>query len=240
MNLAIDAGNSRIKLAGMKEGELQGYALFNDLHDFEEELNQWPTDQPVIFSNVGNWPLEEALNRFSDLTELTPELPLPIKMAYQTPQTLGNDRRALAVAAWHEFPETNVLVVDLGSCVTYDFIDQQGTYQGGGISPGLQMRLKSLHHFTANLPLVETNESEVPLVGNNTENSIRSGVINGFKAEVEQTIGWYYERFTSLSIVFTGGDAGRFVHFTKNGIFARPKFLLTGLHHILEYNVQKR
>src|SRR5690606_36722415 len=128
--------------------------------------------------------------------------------------------------------------IDAGTCITFDFVDKEGFYHGGGISPGLHMRYKALHTFTARLPEV-THKTPVPLTGRSTTESIRSGVSGGVKREVAATIEVYQDRYPSLITIITGGDMLLFEDLVKNSIFAAPDFLLNGLNDILEYNAEK-
>ena len=162
---------------------------------------------------------------------------IPLQNTYKTPESLGRDRIALAVGANQLFPTNNTLVIDAGTCITYDFIDEKNNYLGGAISPGLQIRLNALHTFTEKLPLV-TIKNGSELIGKTTEMSILSGVINGATAEVDGIIDRYKEQFGNLKTVLTGGDANYFVKTLKNNIFANSKVLLNGLNTILNYNAK--
>jgi len=159
----------------------------------------------------------------------------PFKNSYATPDTLGADRIAVVVAAFYEYPRKNVLVIDAGTCITYDIINDYGEYLGGAISPGLQMRYKAMHNQTDALPLLRPNEI-LDFVGNTTESSMHSGVINGTVQEVDGVIEQYKQRFKDLTVILTGGDAHFFAKRLKNSIFANSKFLLEGLNYLLEYN----
>lgn len=169
---------------------------------------------------------------------LSADKPLPVRLNYATPETLGLDRIALAVAAACKYPGQDCLVIDAGTAITYDFIDRSATYHGGGISPGLRMRYQALHHFTARLPLVD-HKSDVELLGDSTQNSIRSGVWWGLYHEVFGIIEDYRQRYPQLISLLTGGDAALFDETPKNSIFAAPDFLLEGLNHILDYYADK-
>jgi len=180
----------------------------------------------------------------SDLKKLFPVLlldektPVPFKSKYQTPSTLGNDRKANIAGAMKLFPGKDVLVIDVGTCLKTDFINEAGEYLGGSISPGLEMRFKSLKHFTARLPLV-TYESFDELTGNSTKNSILSGVINGMMMEIEGFIEKYDLKYSNLSVILTGGDTYVFDKNLKISIFVAPYLSLSGLNEILIYNVER-
>jgi type III pantothenate kinase len=148
---------------------------------------------------------------------------------------LGIDRIALASAAVHLYINKNVLVIDAGTCITYDFINSENEYLGGAISPGISLRYKSLHTFTDKLPLLEANNSKL-LIGNSTATSIHAGVVNGVLYEIDGFIEAYKNNYENLTVILTGGDAHFLRDTIKNDIFANSNFLLEGLNHILEYN----
>ena len=184
--------------------------------------------------------MELPKHHFKTYFELSPALAMPMPILYASPETLGNDRRALAAAAFKTFPKENVLVLDLGTALTADFVDDQGNYHGGAISPGLKMRFKALNRFTASLPLVDWSGLNFPhLIGESTENSILSGVVRGYAAEISAWIGQYQEEFGAIRTVITGGDATLLLRWMKNDIFAPPNFLLNGLDYILEYHLNQ-
>ncbi|HSM63616.1 MAG TPA: type III pantothenate kinase, partial [Gillisia sp.] len=152
-----------------------------------------------------------------------------------TPKTLRNDRIAVRSAACKTYPTQNVLVIDAGTCITFDFKNAENRYLGGAISPGLQMRFQAMHTFTENLPLLEP-EDEVELIGNTTVKSMQSGVVTGIIAEIEGVISRYSSQFEDLKIILTGGDSQFLCKRLKNSIFANSNFLLEGLNYILEFN----
>lgn len=161
--------------------------------------------------------------------------PVPIKNNYRTPETLGRDRLAAAVGAHLIFPKQNVLVIDAGSSITYELITETGTYIGGAISPGIQMRAKALAHFTDQLPLVNTPK-ESQLIGDDTVTSLQSGIVNGTIAEINGMIDSFLQSYSDLKIILTGGDANHFDKSLKNNIFASENLVLKGLNYILDYN----
>lgn len=235
----IDAGNTRIKVAQYQQQSCLSLEVFEEQDIFEKFLISLPQAQACIISNTGAWDFELARNRFQTCLMLNPNTALPFPILYQTPQTLGNDRRALAAAAIRTFPGQATLVIDLGTCITADFVDAEGAYHGGAIGPGLKMRFKALNHFTAGLPLVEWSGLKYPnLVGDSTENSILSGVVRGYAAEISAWIAQYEADFGAIRTVLTGGDANTLRPWLKNDIFAPSKFLLNGLDYILEYHLQ--
>jgi len=159
------------------------------------------------------------------------------KNNYATPQTLGVDRIALAAAVVSHYPNQNVLVIDAGTCVTFDFVTDKTVYLGGAIAPGVTSRYKSLHDYTANLPLLEKQVSN-NYIGDTTDASIHSGVVNGICREIDGIIEQYRLEHKKLTIVLTGGDAEFLAGQLKSSIFVRPFFLLEGLFTILKINTQ--
>ena len=160
---------------------------------------------------------------------------IPFKNKYTTPNTLGVDRIAVATAAFYTNPRRNTLVIDAGTCITYDIINAHGEYLGGAISPGLSMRYSAMHNQTDGLPLLQIEEL-TDFIGTSTKGSMHSGVINGTIQEVDGVIKQYEEHFKDLTVILTGGDAHFFAKRLKNSIFANSKFLLEGLNYLLEYN----
>ena len=160
---------------------------------------------------------------------------MPIKLAYDTPETLGVDRLGLAVAAYFHNPHKNTLVIDAGSCITYDILTAEDRYLGGAISPGINMRYKALHNQTAGLPLLEKVMPST-IVGSNTKMGMHSGVVNGVCLEIDGVVTQYKDLFKDLTVILTGGDAHFLSKRLKNTIFAHSDFLLLGLYRLLEHN----
>ena len=163
------------------------------------------------------------------------ETPIPIKNAYKSPATLGKDRIAAAIGAFKLFPKQNVLIIDAGSSITYEILTEAEEYLGGAISLGIQLRAKALNHFTDQLPLIEPR-LQVKLVGDDTESSLQSGIVNGATAELSAMIKAYENQFSDLKIILTGGDAIYFEKSLKYDIFASENLVLEGLNYILDYN----
>ena len=237
MNLVIDSGNSAAKVGIFDDQKLMEKLSFAALADLESFLASADYGNVIISSvreDVGlllSW-AGKAEKKFV----LNSELPLPIQNLYATPQTLGMDRLAAACGAAHLFPSLSCLSIDAGTCITYDFIDSNGNYLGGGISPGLNMRFRAVHTFTAKLPLVSPKKG-AQLIGDTTESSIQSGVVNGLLAEMEGVIRLYTDKFPGLRVILCGGDAGFFENQLKASIFASPELVLLGLNSILIHNV---
>ncbi|WP_430930952.1 type III pantothenate kinase [Robiginitalea biformata] len=240
MNLVIDAGNTQIKLGVFSEGRLLHVetTVEDSFTDRIKSLfNSYPGIGHAILASVGH--LEkcytDALTVFCPVHVVGARTRLPYRNSYATTQTLGADRMALATAAFYRFHKENCLVIDAGSCITYDFVNDYGEFLGGAISPGLKMRYRALNAFTARLPLLEPEEP-LHLVGNATVSSMHSGVVNGLLLELDGVIDQYKSRYSDLTVILTGGDAQFLSNRLKNTIFALPNFLLEGLNQLLEYN----
>jgi len=240
MNLIIDAGNTSVKLAVFDKENLlfdTNTASENFIKQVKNIFNLYSDITWAIVSAVGNLNEKDitALSIFCQVHVLDYTSKIPFKNLYSTPQTLGVDRIALVTAAFYYHPKASSLIIDAGTCITYDIINDCGEYLGGAISPGLQMRYEALHNQTSKLPLLDLDEP-LDLIGNSTPSSIHSGVVNGILVEIDGIIEQYRSRFEDLTVILTGGDAQFLSKRLKNTIFADSKFLLTGLNHLLEYN----
>lgn len=239
-NLAIDIGNSRSKF-GFFEGQtlLEQKVLNNEDLEKNNEFILASNVDAIIISSV-NRKAENALrlDRLkTPVVHLNHELPLPFQMEYETPETLGKDRIAAVAGAMSLIPKGDLLVIDAGSCITYDFLTANHRYLGGAISPGLQMRLKAMHEFTDALPLIQWKESSMPqVVGKTTIASMLIGAVHGVIGEMNGFISSYKTQYSALKVVLSGGDANFFEKELKNGIFADPNLVLKGLNEILVYN----
>jgi type III pantothenate kinase len=242
MNLCIDQGNSSTKAGIFNQNRLIESFSFVDFGKKEVSslLSKFPIETCIISSVVSdNKELKEDLkNRIQFLTELSHETPIPIKNSYATPETLGKDRLAAVIGASFLKPDQDILVIDAGTAITYDFIDSSRTYAGGNIAPGLTMRLRSLHEFTGRLPKVEP-KIETPLLGNSTETALISGAVYGIVFEIDGYIDALKIKYPQLSTFLTGGSTFYFDNKLKNAIFAERNLVLIGLNRILLYNVQK-
>ena len=240
MNLIIDVGNSWVKLAVYNDKQIVHHKTISmaDLkQEVQKALRAYPKIKYSILSAVApvEYEIIDLLKSNSQCHVLHSDSRIPFKNRYGTPDTLGLDRMALVAAASEAYPNTNVLIIDAGSCITYDFLNARGEYLGGAISPGIHMRYNALHTFTANLPRLEFQEP-VNLVGNTTDTSIHSGVIHGVIGEVDGVIDRYNAEHRRLSVVLTGGDGPFLSKRLKNTIFAHSNFLLEGLNYLLELN----
>jgi len=234
MNLVIDSGNTRIKAAAFSDQQLETKFVFQSSHELMNYLQDKNFDCAIV-SSV-NESAEKILSNISADKKfvLSYTLPLPVKLLYKTPATLGVDRIASVCGAETLFPDNDCLVIDAGTCITYDFIDRERNYHGGAISPGIVMRFEAMHRFTKSLPLVTPADEQ--LVGNSTESSMRSGVMNGVLNEVEGFISCYKLKYPDLRVVLCGGDTAFFENNLKQPIFAAPDLVLNGLNRILNHN----
>ncbi len=240
MNLVIDIGNTRTKLSVFNRGDVIFTIPLDEFRPEQIELlkDEHPTLNKAILSSVKNLPQEQltALNNFFDIfIELNAQTPLPIENLYTTKDTLGKDRIAAVVGAFDLYPDTNVLVIDAGTAITYDLLTDKGQYLGGNISPGLEMRYKALHRFTDKLPLVNQGNME-QLYGQTTEEAIRAGVQHGIVFEADKAIDTFKEFYNNLKVIITGGDAKFFDMKLKNSFFVHFNLTALGLNRILEHN----
>jgi type III pantothenate kinase len=238
MSVVIDIGNSRVKVAQFKNHQLLNVFFYNK-DNIINELEKLPFKTGII-SNVGNNKLgQKLLTSFPNLVLMSHELNLPIIIKYKSAISLGHDRIANAVGAYNTFPDRNNLVIDVGTCITYDFINKSNEYLGGGISPGFNLRMKALSSFTENLPSLNFKIKSTPLIGTNTKESIESGVINGTINEIIQNISEYEQLHPEINVILTGGDTTfikSIVSTKKNSIFADENLTLKGLNTVLIYN----
>ncbi len=240
MNLIVDVGNSFVKIAVFQEDKLLEKQTV-EISKFEETqkkfFENYPKIQKCILASVGKLPKEVliSLQKQTEVLILDAHLKFPFHNRYATPSTLGVDRIALVAASVKHYPHQNVLIIDAGSCITYDFITHENNYLGGAISPGVRLRYKSLHNLTANLPLLDT-EMPKSIVGDSTAAAIHSGVVIGIIKEIDGIIADYREKYSDLTVILTGGDVNFLSKQLKNSIFANSNFLLEGLNFILEYN----
>jgi type III pantothenate kinase len=240
-NLVVDWGNTFIK-AGWFSGEI----LQENFTQWQEsDLIHWIHQQKPDFTLISsvNRMDENFLKKIQSHTQyllLQSDTLLPIQNRYDTPHTLGMDRLAAAVGAFELYPERNCLIIDAGTCITFDFLDSEGNFQGGNISLGLQMRFKALHEFTAKLPLINPDEfTEATLTGKSTKEAIFNGVVQGIIGETLHIIDEYRQKFEDLAVLVCGGDYRFFETRLKVPIFAIPNLTLVGLNRILSYNVEE-
>jgi type III pantothenate kinase len=236
--ICLDFGNTRLKAAVFSNGQLQEVVLLNqDVNQQLLELLDRTGAQHSILSSVveHDQSVEQLLSSKTKFHKLSHTSKLPFTIPVGKPETVGTDRLAIAAAVVHLFPGKNNLAIGLGSCITYNFINQQHELIGGAISPGMEMRFKAMHHFTAKLPLVEA-EWNVPLIGYDTKTNLQTGVVLGIAKEIDGMIDAYEERFGNFNALLTGGDLGIFEPHLKNKIFADPEIIFKGLYAISQIN----
>jgi type III pantothenate kinase len=241
MNLVIDIGNTRSKVAIFKDCEVAALKIEEKLSQaiIAQILMDYPQIKRCIISSVTESHEEFAVflgKQKLQVLVLEANTPLPYIHNYKTKETLGKDRIAAIAGACMLYPKKDVLVIDAGTAVTFDFKNKNEEYLGGTISPGLEMRFKALHHFTSKLPLLKSRESKT-FMGNSTDEAIINGVQNGLIFEMEGYIGSLKNNYLDLIVLLTGGDAQFFDNKLKKPIFVVSNLVLTGLNAILEYNV---
>ena len=238
--MVIDIGNTLTKVGVFDATRLVRKLTWKEWNlDQLKELLQKKAIQSVAVSSVAH--LDQQIESFLQLhyfyLNLDASTPLPIKNLYRTPKTLGKDRLAAVVGAFELYPGENSLVIDAGTCITYDLIDAKGRYYGGNISPGIDLRFRAMNAFTARLPLVERGARRKG-VGHDTESAMQTGSQWGAVFEVEGFIRRYEERFGRINVILTGGAANYFAKKVKTQIFVNHNLVLLGLNKILNYNVQ--
>ncbi|MBP8822727.1 MAG: type III pantothenate kinase [Flavobacteriales bacterium] len=241
-DLVIDVGNSRIKLGLFNQGRITSLATaaHHDLEAVEQFCGGHPPRCIIVGSVAGpNEGFVHALGRLAPVKEVTGGSPSPVRSLYQTPATFGVDRLANVVGAAALFPQRPVLAIDLGTCITYDLVDELAVHQGGNISPGLHMRARAMHAYSARLPLVDPHPG-TPLLGTGTASSLAAGCHHGLLMELAGFIGAFRQQHRHLAVVLTGGDAPNAARALKNGIFAHPTLTLIGLHAIALYDPDPR
>ncbi|WP_136669366.1 type III pantothenate kinase [Flavobacterium sp. H122] len=242
MILTVDVGNTQIKSAVFEYDRLleKDIFLLSELENSVEKiLKKFEKISVLVVASVGK--LENgALNIFADRVKIyiiDREKPFPFNNKYATPDTLGIDRMVLTAGAVLQYPDKNRLIIDAGTCVTYDFTDSNNVYHGGAISPGLRLRYEAMHNYTAKLPMLTIEEPE-HVVGNSTEQSMHSGVINGLTFEIDGYIDALKSQKENFIIILTGGDANFLAKRLKNTIFANSNFLLESLNLLYQYQIK--
>jgi len=237
MNLALDLGNSTARLYIYDGNRRIGKEVFQNLsarmlEDFMDEHLIHNSIISLVVDDTEN--LAEMLHQKTFFINLSGFTPLPIENLYDTPETLGADRIANAVAAAALYPGKNVLVIDAGTCIKYDFVNSRNQYLGGSISPGYRMRLEALHRFTGRLPKIEPAYASG--IGTNTKTSILTGVFTGIVHEMNGFISDYSRQFEPIVVIMTGGDGSHFAEELNFPIFAEPDLTGIGLNEILQFN----
>ena len=239
MNLVLDIGNNYFKIGIYKNSDLI-YFFSDNSSKIESAINnvlsKYNDLSCAIISNVSSINTVDLFDSYKiRVLQLNSTFNFPFKIQYKTPLTLGNDRLALAAAASLLYPKSNKVIIDVGTCITIDFIDYNNNFYGGSISPGIDMRYKSLNNYTANLPLLEISD-KFSYPGDSTENSIHSGVIGGVCNEIKGFIKNISSKHDDVKVILTGGNAKFLSKTLKITIFANQNFILDGLNSILNLN----
>ena len=236
--LCLDFGNTRLKAAIFQGDQLTEELYLNDHHadSIQALLSKYHPAKTILSSVINHDPAIETLFSSQGMFhKLTYQTKLNFSTPVGKPSTIGADRLALAAAAVHFYPGHNNLVIGLGSCITYNFINQYHAFLGGSISPGMDMRFRAMHEHTAKLPLVQADWN-YPLVGYDTKTNLQSGVINGMAAEIDGIILKYKEKYSNFNVLLTGGNSAYFASQLKKEIFADHNFLFKGLYALSELN----
>lgn len=236
--LCFDFGNTRLKCGVFQNSELVEIVTLNDDDPQKvlELVKQYRPYNTLLSSVINhNEDIEVVLDKETRFHLLDHTSKLPITTPVGKPETIGSDRLAMVVAAAELNPGKNNLVIGLGTAITYNFINKKKEFLGGGISPGMEMRFRSLNTFTAKLPVVE-KDWNFPLIGYDTRTNILSGVILGMIKEIDGTIDLYNEKYRNLNVLLTGGDSAYFAHHIKNKIFADQNLIFKGLYALSELN----
>jgi type III pantothenate kinase len=238
VTLCFDFGNTRRKLAVFEGAELKRVQVLDDdsRETVQAVLDEYQPKKTILSSVVEHNPeMEALLQERTKFHLLNHESRLPFTTPVGKPETIGADRLALVAAAVHFYPQKHNLIIALGSCITYNFCNKFHEFLGGGISPGLEMRLKSVNYYTAKLPLVKA-DSNVPLIGYDTRTNILSGIVLGMVYEMDGFIDEYSRKFDNFNVLLTGGDTVFLASHLKNKIFADPDLIFKGLYAISEVN----
>lgn len=244
MYLAIDAGHTVIKV-------FLTDATFTIVEEWATSVAPWQLVSDIagqysiqhgIIAAPGGLPADfdnQIIAVGTSWTIMGPDTPLPLKNAYHSPQTLGYDRIAAACGAWKLFPRQDSLVVDMGTCINYEWVSSLGEYLGGAISPGFRMRYQAMHNITGNLPLIDDLPTGEAFPGKDTRSCLRAGVETGIISEVEHFIQVFLSASEQGKVLITGGDGPQFAKLLKSNIFARPKLVAEGLLEILRFNISE-
>ena len=236
--LCLDFGNSRLKAAVFNDAKLVEDFAFNDepITQIQNLIDQFHPSKSVLASVINHDNnVEILLSNHTRFHKVSHSSKLNFSFGVSKPESIGCDRLALLAAAADHFPHKNNLIIGIGSCITYNFINQKQEFLGGSISPGMEMRFKAMHEFTAKLPLVASGW-DIPFIGYDTKTNLQSGIIYGIVNEIEGFIEKYSEKYGNFNAVLTGGNAEFFASQLKNRIFADNYFLFKGLYALSELN----
>jgi type III pantothenate kinase len=240
LNLCIDIGNTRFKIA-LFEGDEVIEMITCNKQELTPILNKlveiYPVKAMIVSTTRKSIPKKIRImgSQFKNYIELSDQTKVPINIEYRTPETLGRDRIAASVGANFLYPGEGNIVVDAGTCVTYDYISKEGSFLGGNISPGINMRMKAMNAFTSNLPLVEL-QSPSGILGQSTEEALQNGSIKGTIYEIDSFIREIENKYGKSKVILTGGDADYFVDYFKSKIFVVQNLVLIGLNKIIQHN----
>ena len=237
MNLCIDIGNTFTKVAIFNQQKMEHFQSKKNwlVGDLKKLVKKYKVDCAIISTVKKSKPKYFSyLNKYTTLIELTHKTPVPIINKYGTPKTLGRDRLAAAIGAFASFPKKNNAIIDIGTCVKFDYIDKSGTYFGGNISPGVDMRLKAMHHFTAALPSIK-QKMPSNLLGLSTKEAMNNGAVLGVVFEIESFIRRLKAEKGSINVILTGGGASFFGEIVNSKIFVDSVLILKGLNKIASY-----
>jgi len=238
MNLTLDIGNTQSKLAVFNNSLVVVKTFDSEfiIDEIDGFLLLYPSIKNLIVCSVTDITLNLEKYNFNNVHFVSSNSNIPFENLYLSKDSLGNDRIALVSSASISYPGKNVLIIDAGSCITYDFINDKNQYLGGAISPGLNMRYKSLNEFTSKLPLVSLESSD-KLIANQTIDSINVGVANGVVFEIEGFVRQYLSEYDNLTVILTGGNSDFLSNQLKISIFANQNFLLEGLNNLIKLNI---
>jgi type III pantothenate kinase len=241
MNLVVDFGNTRVKAGVFDASGLLEKYVFNSENDLLAAIDSFSAIKNCLIGSVTNDHLKasELLASKFKTRVFAASTPIPLKNLYKSALTLGSDRIAASVGSWTLYPGQNVLTIDAGTCIKYNFVNADNEYLGGAISPGIPMRLKAMHHYTQALPLINVDKEYEKLTGQNTAESLLSGALIGAACETDAMIDRYRSLYENLQVVITGGDADYLCKQLKNRFFANQNILLLGLNTILNFNIEK-
>lgn len=242
MILAVDVGNTRIKAAVFEGSTLLETFVFDKTaiqKSIENILKKYKSITDLVVASVSDVEKQAFISfeKHVNIHFVSHKDSFPFVNCYETPHTLGIDRMVLAAGATLRFPSQNRLVIDAGTCVTYDFIDENNNYLGGAISPGMRLRYEALHNFTAKLPKLSIENPE-HFIGKSTAQSIHSGIVNGIGNEIDGFINQYKSQYPNFIIILTGGDSDFLAKRLKNTIFANSNFLLESLNQTFQFKIK--
>jgi len=232
-NICIDIGNTKIKGGIFEKDKL--VKTTDDVKALIKAIEAYKPVNCIVSSVRKQLPksIRSIENKFDNFIILSHKTKLPISIDYKTPETLGRDRIAAAVGANALFPGKNCIVIDAGTCITYDFVDKNNVFRGGNISPGMHMRINAMHEYTSNLPKVDLVINE-DILGKSTEEALQNGAVRGTFLEISSFIQLIFDKYGTSNVIFTGGDAKYFVNNFKSAIFANQNLVLVGLNEILK------